>query len=194
MADIKPPDVRRAAMDLLARREHSRYELLVKLTRRFGDNPELFEQEIRKLTDEGLQSDSRLAEAFIRARTNRGQGPVKIKMELRAKQVGDELISIAFEECGIDFAALARSVAFKKFGDELVRATDTKSLDKASLDGDSQDRDSQDRDSQDRGSQDRETLDREALDMGNLDMKSKARISRFMQQRGFSYEHISSLY
>ena len=184
MADIKPPDVRRAAMDLLARREHSRYELLVKLTRRFGDYPELFEQEIGKLTDEGLQSDSRLAEAFIRARTNRGQGPLKIKMELRAKQVGDELISIAFEECGIDFAALARLVAFKKFGDELGRATDTKSLDKESLDGDSQDS----------GSQDRETLDREALDMGDLDMKCKARISRFMQQRGFSYEHISSLY
>lgn len=184
MADIKPSDVRRAAMDLLARREHSRHELLVKLTRRFGDSPELFEQEIRKLTDEGLQSDSRLAEAFIRARTNRGQGPVKIKMELRAKQVGDELISIAFEECGIDFAALARSVAFKKFGDELGRVTETKSLDMESLDGDSQDR----------GSLNRENLDREALDMANLDMKSKARISRFMQQRGFSYEHIASLY
>ncbi|MDC0068119.1 recombination regulator RecX [Gammaproteobacteria bacterium] len=194
MADIKPPDVRRAAMDLLARREHSRHEILVKLTRRFGDNPELFEQEIRKLTDEGLQSDSRLAEAFIRARTNRGQGPLKIKMELRAKQVGDELISIAFEECGIDFVALARLVAFKKFGDELVRATETKSLDKESLDGDSQDSGSQDSGSQDSGSQDRETLDREGLDIGNLDMKCKARISRFMQQRGFSYEHISSLY
>ena len=98
--------------------------------------------------------------------------------------IRDRLISIAFEECGIDFAALARLVAFKKFGDELGRATDTKSLDKESLDGDSQDS----------GSQDRETLDREGLDMGNLDMKCKARISRFMQQRGFSYEHISSLY
>ncbi|MBT5788958.1 MAG: hypothetical protein HOI11_00655, partial [Gammaproteobacteria bacterium] len=49
MTDIKPSDVRRAAMDLLARREHSRYELLLKLTRRLGDNPELFEQEIGKL-------------------------------------------------------------------------------------------------------------------------------------------------
>ncbi|MBT7797043.1 MAG: hypothetical protein HN556_09230, partial [Gammaproteobacteria bacterium] len=27
-----------------------------------------------------------------------------------------------------------------------------------------------------------------------LDMKTRARISRFMQQRGFSYDHISSLY
>ncbi|MBT3624851.1 MAG: regulatory protein RecX [Gammaproteobacteria bacterium] len=151
----------------------------MKLTRRFGDNPELFEQEIRKLTDEGLQSDSRLAEAFIRARTNRGQGPVKIKMELRAKQVGDELISIAFEECGIDFAALARSVAFKKFGDELGKALDTKAVDTEALDIEAVDI---------------EAVDIEAVDMKVLDMKVRARISRFMQQRGFSYDHISGLY
>jgi len=154
MTDIKPSDVRRAAMDLLARREHSRYELLLKLTRRLGDNPELFEQEVGKLTDEGLQSDRRLAEAFIRARTNRGRGPVKIKMELRAKQVSDEVISIAFEGCGVDFSALAQSVALKKFGGELGEVTN----------------------------------------METLDIKTKARISRFMQQRGFSYDHISNLY
>ena len=174
MTDIKPSDVRRAAMDLLARREHSRHELLLKLTRRLGDNPELFEQEIGKLADEGLQREGILAEAFIRARTNRGQGPVKIKMELRAKQVGDEIISIAFEECGVDFTALARSVAVRKFGDELGKVADIQTLDMEALD--------------------MEGLDIKTLDMGILDIKTKARISRFMQQRGFSYDHISSLY
>ena len=159
MTDLKPSDVRRAAMDLLARREHSRYEIAVKLARRFGDNPKLFEQEVGKLTDEGLQSDRRLAEAFIRARTNRGRGPVKIKMELRAKQVGDEIISSAFEECGVDFSALAQAVAVKKFGDELGKVSSM-----------------------------------ETLGIGALDIKIKARISRFMQQRGFSYDHIASLY
>jgi len=154
MIDLKPSDVRRAAMDLLARREHSGYEIVVKLARRFGDNPKLFEQEVGKLTDEGLQSDRRLAEAFIRARTNRGRGPVKIKMELRAKQVSDEVISIAFEGCGVDFSALAQSVALKKFGGELGEVTN----------------------------------------METLGIKTKARISRFMQQRGFSYDHISNLY
>ena len=164
MTGLKPSDVRRAVMDLLARREHSRYEIAVKLARRFGDNPKLFEQEVGKLTDEGLQSDRRLAEAFIRARTNKGRGPVKIKMELRAKQVSDEIISIAFEGCGVDFSALARSVAVKKFGGELGKAADM------------------------------ETLSMESLNMESLDIKTKARISRFMQQRGFSYDHISSLY
>jgi regulatory protein len=149
MTEVNSSDVRRAAMDLLARREHSHHEIVLKLTRRFGDHPEFFEQEIGKLTNEGLQSNRRLAEAYIRSRTNRGQGPVKIRMELRAKKVGDETISTAFEECGIDFSELAQSVAGKKFGDELGKATD---------------------------------------------MKTRARISRFMQQRGFSYDHISCLY
>jgi len=159
MTDIKPSNVRRAAMDLLARREHSRYEIVVKLTRRFGENSELFEKEVGKLTGEGLQSDRRLAEAFIRARTNRGRGPVKIKMELRAKQVGEEIISSAFEECGVDFSALAQAVAVKKFRDELGKVAGM-----------------------------------ETLGIGTLDIKIKARISRFMQQRGFSYDHIAGLY
>ncbi|MBT6587039.1 MAG: regulatory protein RecX [Gammaproteobacteria bacterium] len=189
MTEIKPSDVRRAAMDLLARREHSRYELLLKLTRRLGDNPELIDQEVGKLTDEGLQSDRRLAESFIRARTNRGQGPVKIKMELRAKQVGDELISIAFEECGIDFAALARSVAFKKFGVELGKALDTKALDTKAVDTEALDAKAVDIEALDT-----KAVDIDAVDMKVLDMKVRARISRFMQQRGFSYDHISGLY
>jgi regulatory protein len=159
MPDIEPSNVRRATMNMLARREYSRYEIIVKLTRRFGDNPKLFEQEVGKLTDEGLQSDRRLAEAFIRAKTNRGRGPVKIKMELRAKQVDEETISIALEECGVDFTALAQSVAVRKFGGELCKVADM-----------------------------------ETLGIQALDIKVKARISRFMQQRGFSYEHISSLY
>ena len=169
MTDIKPSNVRRAAMDLLARREHSRHEIVVKLARRFGKNSELFEKEVGKLTVEGLQSDRRLAEAFIRARTNRGRGPVKIKMELRAKHVGDEIISNALEECEVDFSALAQAVAVKKFGDELGKVADIKTLDM-------------------------ETLDMETLDLKTLDMKTRARISRFMQQRGFSYDHISSIY
>ena len=169
MKEVKPSDVRRAAMDLLARREHSRYELIQKLARRFGEYPELCEQEIDKLTNEGLQSDRRLAEAYIRARTNRGQGPVKIRMELRTKQVSDEIVSVAFDECGIDWTALAQSVAGKKFGGELGRPTDLEAADM-------------------------KTLDMHHLDMKNLDMKTKARISRFMQQRGFSFDHISALY
>jgi SOS response regulatory protein OraA/RecX len=110
-------------------------------------------------------------------------------MELRAKQVGDELISIAFEECGIDFAALARSVAFKKFGVELGKALDTKALDTKAVDTEALDAKAVDIEALDT-----KAVDIDAVDMKVLDMKVRARISRFMQQRGFSYDHISGLY
>ncbi|MCB1644681.1 MAG: regulatory protein RecX [Pseudomonadales bacterium] len=83
--EVKPSDIRRAAMDLLARREHSRLELHEKLSRRFAGCQELIQSETEKLTAEGLQSDARLAEAYVRARSNRGQGPRKIRMELRQR-------------------------------------------------------------------------------------------------------------
>ena len=147
-------DVRRAAMDLLARREHSRLELSQKLGRRFPHQRELLEDEISILETEGLQSDARLAGAFVRVRTSRGQGPVKIRMELRGKGVPDEAISLALEQCGIDWFELVSEVALKKYGDHFRQENVSQ---RASL-------------------------------------KTKAKVSRFLQQRGFSFEHISSLY
>ena len=147
-------DVRRAAMDLLARREHSRLELSQKLGRRFPHQRELLEDEISILETEGLQSDARLAEAFVRVRTSRGQGPVKIRMELRGKGVPDETISLALEQCGIDWFERVSEVALKKYGDHFRQENVSQ---RASL-------------------------------------KTKAKVSRFLQQRGFSFEHISSLY
>jgi len=141
-------------MDLLARREHSRLELSQKLGRRFPHQRELLEDEISILETEGLQSDARLAEAFVRVRTSRGQGPVKIRMELRGKGVPDETISLALEQCGIDWFELVSEVALKKYGDHFRQENVSQ---RASL-------------------------------------KTKAKVSRFLQQRGFSFEHISSLY
>lgn len=147
MKETNPRDIRLAAMDLLARREHSRLELYRKLRKRFPDQLQEIEVEIDRLATEGLQSDARLAEAFIRARTNRGQGPSKIRMELKGKGVAEDLMSLAFEACEVDWFALAHEVAAKKFGD---------------LEG--------------------------------TDLRFKAKVSRFLQGRGFSYDHISSLY
>ena len=148
MQEISTRDVRLVAMDLLARREHSRRELQQKLGKRFSGQIELIEEEIDRLTQEGLQSDSRLAEAFIRARSNRGQGPSKIRMELKGKGVTDDVVGLAFEASDVDWFALAAEVAEKKFGEISSSA----------------------------------------------DMKEKARVSRFLQQRGFSFDHISALY
>jgi len=110
-----PTDVRRAGMDLLARREHSRLELRRKLgAREFPDD--LIEQALDALQDDGLLSDQRFAESFAGSRLRRGQGPQRIVAELRQRGVGDALATDAVAELGADWFAEARAVRARRFG------------------------------------------------------------------------------
>src|SRR3546814_21124082 len=68
-------------MDLLARREHGRVELARKLRQR-GAPPELIEQALDRLCEQGLLSESRYLESFVRSRANAGYGPLRIREEL----------------------------------------------------------------------------------------------------------------
>ena len=110
-----PADVRIAAMDLLSRREHSRRELKQKLTRRFQDE-ELIEQQLDRLSEEKLQSDTRYAESFLRQRINRGQGPLRIRQEMRQKGISDSEIEMAMAEEQPDWYTLAEETYHRKFG------------------------------------------------------------------------------
>lgn len=114
---INPADIRLAAMNLLARREHSLHELRHKLRRRFPDQ-QLLELELQKLADENLQSDDRFTESFVRQRSGRGYGPVRIRQELREKGVSDSALTMAFEQTEVDWYAVAEMVYTKKFGRE----------------------------------------------------------------------------
>ena len=109
-------DIRRAAMDLLARREHSLRELRHKLRRRFGDTP-LIEEALSRLADENLQSDERYAGSFVRQRAARGYGPVRIGQEMRERGLDRTAIAAAMEEANIEWRTLAADVCRKKFGD-----------------------------------------------------------------------------
>ena len=113
---IKPVEVRIAAMDLLARREHSLEELRRKLKRRFA-NEDLVEGELQRLKDENLQSDERYADGFLRQRSARGYGPRRVRHEMRQKGLSDTEISNAFDRVEVDWFALAAAVMSKKFGD-----------------------------------------------------------------------------
>ena len=84
--------LRRTAMDLLARREHSRAELADKLRRRFEVDAELIEPVLDQLRADNLQSDERFTEAYVRYRRSRGVGPLLIRQELRARKVDPELL------------------------------------------------------------------------------------------------------
>ena len=102
-------------MDYLARREHARGELLAKLTG-FGFETGVAEEAIASLADDGLQSDERFVEAFVRSRVQRGKGPMKIRAELREHGVDDALIDAGLDEAAADWCELARAVREKKFG------------------------------------------------------------------------------
>lgn len=116
-ADIKAVDIRRAAMDLLARREHSFRELDNKLTRRFGDNPLLY-AELERLRNERLQSDERFAEAYLFSRAQRLYGPLRIKAELRERGISDTVLEVILRSAQIDWQANLEKLLSTKFGRE----------------------------------------------------------------------------
>lgn len=108
--------IRLAAMDLLARREHSRQELIVKLCHRFSGEEASVENIVARLGKENLQSDQRFAEAFVSSRSARGQGPLRIQAELRQRGVSEALIEQVLAESGINWLELAKQVGARKYG------------------------------------------------------------------------------
>jgi len=116
--EVSRADVRRAAMNLLARREYARTELARRLSRR--DMPvELVDAVLDDLSAENLLSDARFAESFIGAWASRGKGPMRIRQELEGRGVSGELIDNALQASGIDWTAAAKSVRQKRFGASL---------------------------------------------------------------------------
>ena len=112
---ITPAKIRSAAMDLLTGREFSRAELAKKLDKRFDSDPAIA-SELDRLQEEGLQSDQRFTEAFLRSRIYRGHGLARIRLDVRQKGIGDDLLNAAVEATDTDWFRLAREVADRKFG------------------------------------------------------------------------------
>src|SRR6056297_966928 len=145
MADpIARTALRRYAMDLLARREHSRLELEEKLRRHCGkvarsraraaavqvddagsDDPgmpdpsaveTLISETLDALAEDGLQSDARYAEVLIRSRVNRGQGPLRIRADLRQRGLKPEAVDPLLEDYAEQWPELAQQVVERRYG------------------------------------------------------------------------------
>ena len=62
--EVRSSDLRRAALDLLARREHSSQEMITKLKRRFRkrlEGDDIYHAVVDELVADGLLSDERYA-------------------------------------------------------------------------------------------------------------------------------------
>ena len=114
---IKDKDIRKKILDLLSRREHSKYELVSKLKPRVDSSDKLF-QEIEKLADQNLQSDERFSESYMRSRYNSGFGPSRIKYDLLTRRVAESIINNAFKELDLNWIEKLEKENFKKYGNE----------------------------------------------------------------------------
>ena len=112
---ISSKDIRLCAMNLLARREHSRRELQEKIGKRF-DHSRLIDGVLTQLEADGLLSDQRYSEAYVNGRANKLYGPERIRQELRQAGINDALIETALDEAGIDWQERLLRLKQKKFG------------------------------------------------------------------------------
>jgi regulatory protein len=104
-----------AAVRLLARREHSTEELQRKLLER-GYSDEDVAVVLEKLTSRRLLSNDRYAASRVRHRAQSGQGPVRIRAELRQQGVADEVIDREIAAVDLDWDRLAVEVRRRRFG------------------------------------------------------------------------------
>lgn len=133
--------IRDSITRLLSQREHSVDEMQQKLLQRGFDKTRV-EHYIQLFKREGLLSDERFAEAYVRSRVSKGYGPLYIEQALIAKHVSSDQVSLALDNFD-GWNVLASNVREKRFGVETPR-----------------------------------------------DFKERARQMRFLQQRGFGFEHI----
>ncbi len=111
----KPVSIIHKSIDLLARREHSVYELKQKLKQRQYSDTEI-DEAIERLLADDLVSDERFTEAYVRHRAMRGFGPSKIALELKTKGVDAVLLEEYVDASSAVWLERARESYTKKFG------------------------------------------------------------------------------
>jgi len=112
--------IRNKALDLLSRRDHSRFELRGKLLVRFKDDENNIERVLDDLERENLLSDQRFTEMFIRGRVRRGSGPIRIISELRQKGIDSSLAERVLAELNVDWHSVLQSLSLQKYGESPI--------------------------------------------------------------------------
>lgn len=118
--------IRGSAMNILAGREHSATELRHKLRRKLerkqveSGEPnrldELIDTVVEQLINDRLVDEKRFTESFIRSRTARGSGPVKIHHELQQRGISGEIIEQYLDDSYEFWQEHIAMVRSKRFG------------------------------------------------------------------------------
>lgn len=104
---------------LLAMREHSVKEIYDKLSRK-SEMPDVVNAVLDELLANKYVSDERFTESYIRARSNRGFGPIKIRAELKDKGISNSLVAEYLDMSSPIWIDLATAQYQKKYGAEGV--------------------------------------------------------------------------
>jgi regulatory protein len=120
--NVLDSEIKACAFRLLARREHSRYELRQKLLLRDYDVA-LVEDVLDYMAEEHWQSDERFTENYVRSRINKGYGRLKIQAELQERAVDSSLIAIHLSQDEDFWFEQIKQVWQKKFNKSLPKLT-----------------------------------------------------------------------
>ncbi len=114
--------IRSQAMVYLARREHTRAEIEVKLARKKFP-PEAISAVLDELVEKNLISHTRYIEDFLESRVYRGYGPNRIRAELLSRRLDKDDINTVLNKTTIDWLANAQQCYQKRYGDAKVADT-----------------------------------------------------------------------
>jgi regulatory protein len=112
----KESDCRNQALRYLVRREHSVFEMSLKL-RRKGYSGKNCDAALSRLVSENLLSDCRYATCYLESRAKKGYGPTRIRLALEQKGVHRATVDEALEESEIEWAEQLKRQLVKKFGE-----------------------------------------------------------------------------
>lgn len=101
------------AVGILSRRDHSKAELKQKLHQR-GFSVSEIEESVAQCDEWGYLDDGRFAMGYARSRALSGQGPQKIRQELKLKRVAPHLIEAALNQSELDWWQLCGDLAERR--------------------------------------------------------------------------------
>jgi len=112
-------EIKVLALGLLARREHTRLELVRKLAAK-GYRHEAIDVALDRLVQSGALDESRFASAYVDERVRGGFGPLRIRAELEARGLSDALIETHLSQHA-DWEARLAQLHDRRFGDTRPR-------------------------------------------------------------------------
>ncbi len=110
-----PEAARQKAIGLLARRDFGSKELKGRLARA-GYESEAAQSAVEDLQDERLVDDARYVDHAVASRIARGQGPVRITLELKRLGIAPDLVERAVDARSPDWDVRAADLRRRRFG------------------------------------------------------------------------------